>query len=190
MIKQIDLLPVSYMIGNAIRRRARKWMFVLVGSVVVILGVSASIRMSSTALEVELLPIKEKIERGAVHEMEMALLASELRNTLERKTSMESLMADPFWCGLLGDIATSTAEDMWLLSIDITKLITDVEGSEMVMEESNVTITGHAESNEDIVAFYQELKNSQYTRDVKLQEARMDAAQDDLMYFEVVLKVV
>lgn len=190
MIKQIDLLPVSYMIGNAIRRRARKWMFVLVGSVIIILGVSASIRMKSTALEVELLPIKEKIERGTEREMEMALLASELRNTLDRKTALENLSTDPFWCGLLGDIATSTAEDMWLLSIDITKSKIDVEDSDIIVEESKVTITGHAESNEDILAFYQELKNSDYTREVKLQEARMDAAQDGLMYFEVVLKVV
>jgi len=190
MIKQIDLLPVSYMIGNAIRRRVRKWMFVLVGSVVIILGVSVSIRMNSTALEVELLPIKEKIERGTVREIEMALLASELRSTLERKTSMESLMADPFWCGLLGDIAKSTSEDMWLLSIDITKSKKEVEDSDTVMEESKVTITGHADSNEDILAFYRALKNSTYTRDVKLLEARMDAAQDGIMYFEVVLKVV
>jgi len=190
MIKQIELLPMSYMIGNAIRQKTRKWGTVAAACVVLILGVSASIRMNTTALEVELLPIKEKIELGPVREMEMAQLAVELKETLGRKAAMESLGTDPFWCGLFGDIAHCTSADMWLLSIDIAKSDMASGGQEPGQGASKVSITGYAGSNEDILTFYRALKNSAYTRDVKLEEARMDSARDGVMYFEVVLNAV
>jgi Tfp pilus assembly protein PilN len=190
MIKQIDLLPMSYMIGNAIRQKTRKWGFVVAACAVLILGVSAYIRMSTTALEVELLPIKEKIGLGPVREMEMAQLAVELKEILGQKAAMESLGTDPFWCGLFGDIAHCTSEDMWLASIDIAKMDTGSDDLEPGQGASIVSITGYAGTNEDILAFYRALKNSAYTREVKLEEARMDSARDGVMYFEVVLSAV
>jgi len=173
MVKQVDMLPVQYVVQQEFMKRVRKWVLVCGFFLMFIIGVSVSIRMKVTAAEIELLPLKNKATLQDQREQAMAYLAVDLDAALGIQRARAALVEDLPWTVILEDISNASVEGLWLQTMDISSDGTSGNTKKSTVQSASVQLIGDAMSNEEIIAFVRTLKQSSHTRDVELTDTRV-----------------
>ena len=172
MNSRVDLMPEEYYATRIVRRKAIKWLSVMVfalGGVVVFI---AFLRLQAANLSNKVLPLREMVANTQELGEQVAPLANKLNAALKRQEVVHELVAEPAWNGLMHDIAASMESGLWLTQCNVAteKRNKDKDGKE-TEEVHRLNINGQAQSNEEIIRFMKQLSSSVHLSALELQES-------------------
>jgi hypothetical protein len=191
MVKQVDMLPMPYVVRQELMKRVRKWMMVCGLFLFFIIGVSVSIRMKATTAEIELLPLKSKMTLQDQREEAMFHLAMDMNAALSGQRAKKALVQDLAWTAILEDISNASVKGLWLVNMDIS--IDGKSDKDRVTRppKASVQLQGEAVSNEEILSFYRTLSESEHVTEVDLTDTRVqkNGKSEGAIGFEIMMTV-
>ena len=167
MIKQVDMLPLGYIIRNELYRRFIRY-GILTGFISLSIVVAAVIIHRGTEnVESSLKPMLQQVERRGAQEIRMSLVGSDLSVTLENYKAMQFLMQSSAWSTAISEVSNITTPTF---DLRITEVKADSNLDEVA--PSRIDLRGRALTDEEVTGFVKKISKIAVIDSVELKEIR------------------
>lgn len=169
MKTMVDLKPQELVVREALQAVIVKWVRFAIPLVALILVSSGAFVFSAFRSDAAMETLRENVVIMRVWGEEIAPLASRLRRATRERGSYQTLLIEPSWNELLGDIAGAAGGEVQISEIAMSRQRLQEGSSE---ETAVLRIMGIAPSNAGVSQFMQKLGPSEYLRGLALEVSR------------------
>ena len=172
----VDLIPEDTRRRRAVFRRILYWLAITAIVSAGSLGVGVSKWVRAGEFEAQLQPLRERVAAMEGWDQKIAPLAEQLKTAQERHRIVGRLIEEPFWSGLLSDVADASGEGVLLGQVSISREIT-AEKDKPSQEVTRLAMSGVAPSNADLLNLLSKLEASKSVKSVSLERSAVNAEQ-------------
>lgn len=175
---QVDLLPGGYRARDIIKERLLRWILVVCICVVVIAAGGFLLKWQTVKLGTRVNELRANVAGMRSWEKMILPLAANLENVGKQRTIVNELLSEPYWSGLLAEVAAAAPEGLLLDSLEVTRYNRPAE----LNEEGSSLLTvmllaGSADSNARVFQFVKALSGSGQLRRVTLRRSTVTEGQ-------------
>ena len=164
----VDLTPAEFRSVKTLKRAARLWVALCAAVLAVVLGLAGTLHVQAVRLDKRMAPMRERIAGMQDREARLALIARDLREVRESQTLVKRLCHEPFWCGLLADLAAATSDRVRIAELRIAEGSAEGNGEADSEHSSTITITGKASSDIEVIELISTLSDSEHLASLNL----------------------
>lgn len=172
MKQSVNMMPDEYFATVIVRKRIAAWVAIAVLAVVGSMALSypATVRAKHKLSVLE--PLRQNVASMEKWGERIPSVTTSLRAARTQQQAVSELLNEPFWNGLLADMAAATNGELCITQLDITKHVIDAGGKNKKTEIPVVTISGMAPGNAEVIQFMQRLSGSEHLKSLELEASR------------------
>lgn len=168
--RMIDLIPEDTRRERAVFRRTVCWVAIAAAVAVAVSSVGTSMWIRTGKLDAQLEPLRTRVAAMEGWEQKVTPLMDKLKSAQQRNAAVGRLLDEPFWSGLLSDIAGASGENVLLGQITISKEIVNEKGKPS-QELVHLAMSGVAPSNPELLGLLSKLESSKNIKSVSLERS-------------------
>lgn len=179
----VNLIPIESVAAVRAQHRALYWAAACGFTILGILAGHLLLKSRTQRMEDEIKLLRSQVASMTHWEQEIAPLVESLRTASAQWQAAEQLIDQPEWPGLLGELANAAGEHI-LIAEFIAARVDAPAGAKAI---TDVTVSGLAISNAELVGFMERLSNAPNLKGLGLDMSRQvkDAAEGGLIEFKL-----
>ncbi len=168
----IDLMPEEYQTARAATKRLYTRLCAGIVVLIVLLLLAASLHEKARLLQAKVIPLRDRVASMRVWEAQLPAARQRLEYALKQQSTTNMLCHEPFWSGLLSDLAMASGKNVRVTQLSVTRDASDIDADGKGIDQFNMFIAGEAASRSDFIEFMSRLGASEHVREIALEVSR------------------
>lgn len=170
MTQAAELAPEEYRVQRGARRRLIGHLAAGASILAIAMMISNAIRADTRRIWTDIQPLRAEEAEMLLWDGQVPLLTEEATQWKTRGQQLHELVHQPYWCGILEDLAGAAGERIRVDSMRILAETPDKKEAGKLPLRYQLQLAGEARSDVDVVSFLSALSSSPRIRELRLDQ--------------------
>lgn len=170
MTQAAELAPEEYRVQRGARRRLLGHLVAGATILAIAMMISNFIRADTRRIWTDIQPLRAEEAEMLLWDGQVPLLTEEASEWKNRGQQLHELVHQPYWCGILEDLAGASGERIRVDSMRILAESPDKKNAGQVPIRYQLQLAGEARSDVDVVSFLSTLSSSPRIKELRLDQ--------------------
>jgi hypothetical protein len=163
MTQAVELAPEEYRVRRGARKRLASQLVVGAAIVALALVIAGFVRADTRRIQTEIQPLR-------IQEAELPILVENAKSWKVRGWQLHELTHQPYWCGVLEDMARSAGDQVRVDSLRVESQAGEEDEEGRASLRYLLQIAGEAHSDIDVVTFLSAYSGSAHVKELRLEQ--------------------
>lgn len=170
MTQAVELAPEEYRVRRGARKRLGSQLVVGAAIIALAMVIAGFVRADTRRLWTEIQPLRIQEAELLQWEAQVPILVENAKSWKVRGRQLHDLTHQPYWCGVLEDMALAAGEKVRVDSLRIESQEGEEDEDGLTSVRYLLQIAGEAHSDIDVVTFLSVYSGSSHVKELRLEQ--------------------
>ena len=170
MTQAVELAPEEYRVRRGARKRLASQFVVGAAIIALALVIAGFVRADTRRIQTEIQPLRIQEAELLQWEAQVPILVENAKSWKVRGWQLHELTHQPYWCGVLEDMARSAGDQVRVDSLRIESQAGEEDEEGRAPLRYLLQIAGEAHSDIDVVTFLSAYSGSAHVKELRLEQ--------------------